>query len=113
MDEPRMAERQRAALASCIRRYATDAHVIAWFNRTYGTKLKAPIIELMGSIHEQEQRTRTQAADDVDLFVQFIIMVLWPRLQHQIERPESAPWACLANALARRRQWARKVRRAT
>lgn len=113
MDERRIAERQRAALASCVRRYATDAHVIDWFNRTYGTKLKAPILELTGSIHEQEQRARTRASNDVDMFVQFIIVVLWPRLQQQIEQPESAPWAGLANSLARRRQWARKVRRAT
>lgn len=111
MDERRIAERQRAALASCIRRYATDAHVIDWFNRTYGTKLKAPIIELMGSIHEPH--TRTRAANDMDMFVQFIIVVVWPRLQQQIEQPGSAPWAGLANSLARRRQWARKARRAT
>lgn len=111
MDERWNRRANASGLVSCMRKYASDEAVIAWFNQTYGTRLRAPIVELM-SISDSsvllDAPNGLQSTDEVELFALFVLSVLWPRFRLQNSR--SATWVPLASALVRRREWAKKAR---
>jgi hypothetical protein len=94
-----------------MRKYASDEAVVMWFNQTYGTHLRAPIVELMSISNSSvllDAPNGLQSTQEVELFAQFVLSVLWPRFRLQSSR--SATWVPLASALARRREWARRAR---
>lgn len=109
--KPSPLDASASGLRACMRRFASDAAVIACFNRTYGTRLRAPIVELMSAGDAGallDAPNGLQARQEVEMFAQFVLGVLWPRFQLQ-SASSCAPWAALADELRRRRAWARRA----
>lgn len=70
------------ALLYCISDCASDGDFIESFNRQCGTHLQAPIARLTGAPAESVSGERlSQEEFEVALFLQYVILHVWPRLQ--------------------------------
>lgn len=77
---------RRKALLYCITDCASDVDFVESFNRRCGTHLRAPIARLTGEQAGDVLGTDPSVEDfEAALFLQYVILTVWPRLQAAME----------------------------